>query len=169
MSVADTANRHADPALSPERVFRITFECEQLIRRFALHNDAGDHAALAGMFTADGSFARPTAPDAPVHGRDAIQALFRDRPRRFTRHLMLNTVVDVLSLTQARATSHVLLYVADAGSDADGAQPPYPASAAPLLGSFDDELAWGEGGWRFRSRRGSLALRISPVQATGDG
>lgn len=150
--------------LSPDQTLRIAFACEQLIRRFALCNDAGDHAALARMFVCDGSFARPTAPDAPVYGRDAIEAMFRDRPRRFTRHLMLNTVVDVLSPSQARATSYVALYVADAGSEDTGA-PPYPCTGPQLLGGFDDDLVLVDGDWRFQSRRGSLALRIAPQPA----
>ncbi|MCD9028729.1 nuclear transport factor 2 family protein [Luteimonas sp. BDR2-5] len=151
-----------EPALKvpPGQAFRIAFECEQLIRRFALRNDAGDHDALAEMFVEDGSFARPTAPDAPVRGREAIRALFRDRPRRFTRHLMLNTVIDALSPGRARATSYVALYSADAGVDTAAQAPPYPASGPHLLGGFDDELVQVEGRWLFLSRRGSLALRI---------
>ena len=47
----------------------IIIACEQAIRRFALCNDRHDHAGLAALFTDDGVFARPSAPDAPVRGR----------------------------------------------------------------------------------------------------
>lgn len=132
------------------------YACEQLIRRFALHNDAGDYDALAAMFTEDGSFARPTDPDNPVQGRSAIHAFFRDRPRRFTRHVMANVIVDMQGEARAQATSYVLLYVADPTAG----QPPHPISAPVLVGQFDDLLLREVDGWKFSSRRGSLAITL---------
>ncbi len=129
-------------------VTRMTIEhaCERLIRRFALLNDAHDHDALADLFTEDGSFARPTDPDAPVRGREAIRAFFRDRPKRETRHVIGNTVVDVESMTSARARSYVVLYSGEQGKTV-------------LVGEFRDALARGETGiWQIVSRSGSLAF-----------
>jgi hypothetical protein len=120
--------------------------CERLIRKFAFLNDAQDHDALAEMFTIDGSFARPTDPDNPVMGRERIRDFFRDRPKRRTRHIMSNTVVEVQSETSARARSYVVLYSGDRGEDV-------------LIGDFHDVFAIDEAGeWRFQSRRGSLAF-----------
>jgi hypothetical protein len=116
------------------------------IHRFAQANDAHDHDALAAMFTQGGTFARPTAPGAPVCGREAIRAFFRDRPARRTRHIMANTVVDVLGASRARARSYVVLYSGERGETV-------------LVGDFDDELHLeADGVWRFVSRRGSLAF-----------
>lgn len=120
--------------------------CERLIRQFAFLNDAHDHDALAEMFVADGSFARPSDPDNPVIGREKIRAFFRDRPKRRTRHLMNNIVVEVQSGTVAHARSYVLLYAGERGEDV-------------LVGDFHDVLRLDETGrWRFQSRRGSLAF-----------
>lgn len=73
----------------------IIIACEQVIRQFALLNDRHDHEGLAALFTADGVFARPSAPELPVHGREAILHSFRARPPRTTCHLMLNTLVSI--------------------------------------------------------------------------
>ena len=40
----------------------IGWECERLIHLYAMLNDAGDFEAMAGMFTEDGVFARPSLP-----------------------------------------------------------------------------------------------------------
>lgn len=120
--------------------------CERLIRQFAFLNDAHDHDALAEMFVVDGSFARPGDPDNPVTGREEIRAFFRDRPRRRTRHIMSNTVVEVRSKAEAHARSYVVLYSGARGEDV-------------LIGDFHDVFSLDEAGeWRFRSRRGSLAF-----------
>lgn len=116
------------------------------IHRFAQANDAHDHDALAAMFTQDGAFARPTAPDSPVCGRGAIRAFFRDRPARRTRHVMANIVVNVLSPVEARARSYVVLYSGERGENV-------------LVGDFEDELRLEPDGlWRFSRRSGSLAF-----------
>lgn len=123
----------------------IEIACERLIRQFALLNDAHDHAALAALFTEDGSFARPTNPDEPIEGRAAIHAFFRDRPARTTRHLMSNIVVTVESPTRARAHSYVLLVTGERGEKM-------------LTGDFHDVFVFGAGCWKFARRRGSLAF-----------
>jgi len=123
----------------------IEIACERLIRQFALLNDAHDHAALAALFTEDGSFARPTNRDQPIEGRQAIHAFFRDRPARTTRHLMSNIVVDVTSATQAIAHSYVLLFTGEGGEKM-------------LIGDFHDVLRKEEGCWKFAQRSGSLAF-----------
>ncbi|WP_017672394.1 nuclear transport factor 2 family protein [Blastomonas sp. AAP53] len=120
----------------------IAWAIELQIRRFAMLNDAHDADGLAAMFTAGGSFARPSEPDAPVIGRDNIHAFFRDRPKRVTRHVMANTIVDIISDTEARAHSYVVLYMAD----------------KTLVGDFHDRLELHDGIWLFAERRGSLVF-----------
>ncbi|APP76689.1 hypothetical protein BJD12_17290 [Xanthomonas vesicatoria ATCC 35937] len=134
----------------------IIIACEQLIRRFALYNDRHEHEQLAALFTDDGVFARPSAPDAPVHGRVAILQAFRERPPRTTCHLMLNTLVNIQSPTVAHAHSNVLLYTAADTS----MSPPWTAQSPALLGSFDDVLVFEQERWLFKQRLGTLLLRI---------
>lgn len=120
----------------------IAWAVEMRIRRLAMLNDAHDHDGLAAMFTDDGSFARPTDPDAPIIGREAIRTFFRDRPKRVTRHVMANTVVDIISTHEVCAHSYVLLHMAD----------------KTLVGDFFDRLLFQDGLWLFAERRGTLAF-----------
>lgn len=133
--------------MMPIDIFLIERACERLIHRFAWANDAQDHDAVAAMFVEDGSFARPTAPDTPITGRDVIRAFFRDRPKRVTRHVMSNIVIDVEEAGRARARSYVTLYAGEGGKDV-------------LSGEFHDILVRdAAAGWLFQQRRGSLAFK----------
>ena len=104
---------------------------------------------------------RPTAPDEFVLGRAAILAAFQARPRRATRHVVANVLVNVRDEAHASASSQILLYV---GSLATDGGLPLPPATPPLLGSFHDQLIRTELGWRFTERRGSLDFR-APGQA----
>ena len=145
--------------ISPLDRLVIVKECESLIARFAERNDARDADALAAMFVEDGSFARPTAPDKPIRGREAIREQFRARPAgKMTRHICANTVVDIVSKTEASAVSYILLFTATL---ADGAALPVKADAKQLLGAYRDRIVRDtDGVWKFKERVGSLAMSI---------
>lgn len=123
-------------------MLEIEWAVEKQIRRFAMLNDAHDHDGLAATFTQDGSFARPSDPDTPIIGRDALRTFFRDRPKRTTRHVMSNILVEILSATEVRAHSYVLLYMPD----------------KLMVGDFHDRLVLQDGCWLFAERRGTLAF-----------
>lgn len=120
----------------------IEWAVERQIRRFAMLNDAHDHDGLVAMFTDDGSFARPSDPGTPITGKDALWAFFRDRPKRTTRHVMTNILVEILSENEVRAHSYVLLYMAE----------------KVMVGDFHDRLVLHDGCWLFAERRGTLAF-----------
>ena len=123
----------------------IEWDCATLINLYAILNDAARWAEVAALYTEDGSMTRPSAPDAPIVGRDAILAAFESRPARTTRHVTANIVVTVLDADTATATSAMLLFTA--------------ADAPPLVGGFADLLHRVPGeGWRFAERRGSLTF-----------
>ena len=60
----------------------IEWECARLINRYALLNDAGRWDELVALYAEDGLMTRPTAPDAPIVGREALLAAFTARPPR---------------------------------------------------------------------------------------
>ncbi|CAE6843452.1 hypothetical protein R69746_07029 [Paraburkholderia aspalathi] len=126
--------------------------CERQILKFARLNDAGEHQALAAMFTETGTFARPTDPDNFVQGRDTIFVFFRDRPARRTRHIMTNILVEVESAERAHAHSLVTLFVGPEKSETLQCD-------AVLVGDFHDRLEKVGDRWLFAERRGNLTFK----------
>ena len=131
----------------------IEWDCTKLINRYTLLNDAADWDAVAALYTEDGQMARPSAPDKPIAGRDAILATFKSRPARAARHVVSNIVVDVLSETEATAMSVIVLYQGIANEN--GGLPARDTSG-PLIGTYTDRLRKSADGWQFDERRGGL-------------
>lgn len=120
----------------------IEWKCARLINLYALLNDEMRWEEVAELYAPDGVMARPTAPDAPIVGREAILAAFKARPPRTTRHVCTNVVVDVESPISARGRSAMLLFT--------------NAEEPPLVGGFNDRFVMTPEGWRFAERRGYL-------------
>jgi hypothetical protein len=134
----------------------IEADCERLIRRYVNLNDAQDWPAVAGLYTEDARFARPSKPDEFIEGRAAILASFLARPPRAQRHVIANVGVDVEGPAAARAFSVIVLYQGDAAA-AD--ELPAMSADSPLVGTFTDKLVLTEDGWRFAERVGALDFR----------
>ncbi len=132
----------------------------ELITRYAALNDAGDWVAVAALYCEDGRMNRPVAPDQIIEGREAILKSFLARPRRCTRHIIVNVLVTLEDASHARASSQILLYVAD--PPADGGLPVLPAGSTPLIGTYEDRLLLTQQGWKFRERLGRLEFRNAP-------
>ncbi|MBB5985212.1 hypothetical protein HNP60_001186 [Sphingobium sp. B1D3A] len=131
----------------------IEWDCTRLINQYTLLNDAADWEAVAALYAEDGQMARPSAPDKPVIGRDAILAAFLARPARAARHVVSNVVVDVISETEATAKSIILLYQGSANPDGGL---PIRDPSGPLIGTYTDRLCKTAEGWRFAERIGGL-------------
>jgi hypothetical protein len=128
----------------PDASRAIEWECARLINLYAQLNDAARWEEVAALYAADGSMTRPTAPDTPIIGRNAILAAFQSRPARTTRHICSNIVIDVETATAARGSSAMLMFTA--------------ADAPPLVGGFEDRFVLTGDGWRFAERRGTLTF-----------
>jgi ketosteroid isomerase-like protein len=131
--------------------------CRNLIADYVACVDAQDYDGLRTLFTADAVFARPTDPDNPVQGIDAIVAAFASRPRtRLTQHLMAQTRLTPTGPDEIRGQSSLTLYTADA------AEAPLPGkgrkATGPLMGIYDDRFVRTAAGWRFAARLGRVTL-----------
>lgn len=144
-------------ALSAEARRAIAWECQQLsIRAFNLV-DARAFEALGRLYTEDAVFVRPTAPDDPIEGREAILASYAARPAdRLTRHVCANFQVDVSGPDRASSFYLVVLYTGDRTKPA----PRIGALADPsqLVGEFRDEYVLTDDGWRIAKRIGTISL-----------
>lgn len=134
----------------------IEADCERLIRRYVNLNDAQDWEGVAALYTQDARFARPSKPDELIVGRYAILKSFLARPARAQRHVIANTVVDVVGPDAAQAFSVIVLYMGDA---ADDGGLPVQDPKSPLIGTFTDRLVRTADGWRFAERVGGLDFR----------
>jgi len=121
----------------------IEWDCTRLVHLYANLNDAADWEAVAALYAEDGTMARPTAPDQPIRGRDAILAAFRARPARTTRHVCANVVVEVIDADHATGESAMLLFT---------------GAGAPIVGGFRDRFVRTAEGWRFAERLGSVTF-----------
>ena len=130
--------------MSPDERRAIEWECARLINLYAALNDAARWEEVAALYAEDGLMTRPTAPDEPIVGREALLAAFRARPPRTGQHVVSNVVVTVESETRARATSAMLLFTSKEGP--------------PLVGSYRDGFVLTDEGWRFSERRGALTF-----------
>ena len=139
--------------MTDEERQRIEWACTRLINLYTLLNDANDWAGVAALYAPDGSMARPSAPDQPIKGRDAILAAFLSRPARAARHIVSNIVVDVVSETEASAYSVLTLF--QGLPNPDGGLP-LRDPKGPLVGFYKDKLVKTAEGWRFAERIGGL-------------
>lgn len=122
----------------------IEWECARLINLYAMLNDEARWDDVTALYARDGVMTRPTAPDDPIVGREAILAAFKARTPRTTRHICSNIVVTVEGIAAARGRSAMLLFTA--------------ADKPPLVGGFEDRFVLTDEGWRFAERRGTLTF-----------
>ncbi len=132
----------------------IEAEVTRLVHQYVWANDAQDWEQCAALYTQDAVFRRPSGGD-PVVGREAILASFTARPPRAQRHVMANTLVDVVSESEARVKSVIVLYMGDAAEEGLPVQDP----KSPLIGTFEDRVVKTADGWRFAERKGGLDFR----------
>jgi hypothetical protein len=120
----------------------IEWECTRLINLYANLNDEARWVEAAALYAEDGLMTRPTAPDAPIVGREALLAAFLARPPRTSQHVVGNIVVEVESEHAASAKSAILLFTGKEGP--------------PLVGTYRDRFVRTDEGWHFAERRGAL-------------
>ncbi|MXO65235.1 nuclear transport factor 2 family protein [Altericroceibacterium endophyticum] len=134
----------------------IEADCQRLINLYVNLNDAQDWEAVANLYTADARFARPSKPDEFIEGRAAILESFTARPARAQRHVIANTVVDVVDADNAKAFSVIVLFMGEA---AEPGELPVMNAKSPLVGTFTDKLVRSAEGWRFAERVGGLDFK----------
>ena len=132
----------------------IEWQCQKLCNQFANYNDQNDFRAVCDLFTADGSFWRPSVPDTEIRGRENIYQAFLKRPPLVIRHIVSNCVIEVLSETEATGLSYLVFLAAPLTQD------PLPLISGPAhVGEFHDRFVKTNDGWKFRERKGALALK----------
>jgi ketosteroid isomerase-like protein len=147
----------AEGGLSALERMIVEHECARLVRHAFNLSDEARYTELVDLFTEDAVVVRPSKPDMPLVGKEAIAADYAARsPDRRTFHICSNIVVDVLSHDRAEAYSHVVLYAARADGPTRNGLP--VAESGRIAGDFRDVLTRGASGWKFARRHGRLLL-----------
>lgn len=143
--------------MTPEQYRAIEWDIGRLINVYANLNDLRKWTEVAATYLEDGEMIRPSAPDHPIVGREAILKSLLARPAdRCTKHFCANVAVTVLSEREATAYSAYQIY-----SGACEAENPLPLldKKPPTICEFHDRLALTPDGWRFRRRQGVVLFR----------
>jgi hypothetical protein len=138
-----------------EDLIAIEWECTRLINLYALLTDEARWEDIVALYAEEGLMTRPTAPNDPIVGHEALLAAFTARPPRISRHVCANIVITVESATEACGESVILLYT---GSPAEDGGLPL-CDGPPLIGTYKDRFRLTDKGWRFSERRGGLDFR----------
>ena len=137
----------------------IEWECQKVLRRYYAHVDAYEYEKAVGMFTPDVDW---SAIGVKLDGRQEIlKGLEGGLGAGTIRHMISNTVTDVIDADHATARSYVSLYSShDIRFDQhDGA---IAFEGANLLGELVDDFVRTDEGWRIAKRRGIGVFMRNP-------
>ena len=131
--------------------------CRNLVVDCASLIDETRYDELGRIFAVDGVFARPTMPDAPIVGRDAIIAALKQRPaNKLSQHLVMNIRVWLTGPDSAEGTSSIMLYLTDVDLPHETGKG--RKATGPLLGLYKDRYVRTAEGWRIADRRGRVTM-----------
>ena len=127
----------------------IEHACMKLQRQYGVFADRGDIEGFTQLFAPDGSVAVPEAP--PFVGHDAIRGSIEALTALGVtmRHVLTNTIVDVVDETSATGVSYLVVYNSTAEADDSGQRPVAPPAT---VGEYADTFRRTDDGWRFQSR-----------------
>lgn len=129
--------------------FLLIKECEELILNVAWLTDHGPHTQIIDFYTSNGSFNR----DGEVYvGRSSLEEMYKKRPASlFTRHVISNIQVKILSENDASATSYATVF-RFRSKDGNPPVPPVKTSGPESVSEYHDTLVKEAGIWKISSR-----------------
>jgi hypothetical protein len=134
----------------------IQWECQQHLNKVTNLTDQRAWEQLAMCYTEDAVLARPSDPNNPIVGRDAILASFKARPPRTTAHLLGNSTFEISEPTQVKVISRVWLASGPKGET----EVTVTSDSQLLIGTFVDQLVFFDGEWFTQRRDGSIELKF---------
>ena len=123
--------------------------CERLMIEYCHFVDHGEASRIADQFTDDGVW---TSPDNTMTGRAEIEAGFGRReaaPRRRSRHVCTNALVNVIDRNNATGVVYLTLHRHD---DHERPERVRPSEVPDIVGEYRDTFVRTDAGWRFTRR-----------------
>jgi SnoaL-like domain len=126
--------------------------CRRLSLEFARLNDQGRYEELAELFSEDGVFYRPLAPDIALSGRKGILEDFRRKTANvLSRHMCSNVLIDVLDAHNAVGETYFTVY----HQEWVGTERPREFSGTIYVGGYKDSFCKIGALWQIKERRGT--------------
>jgi hypothetical protein len=146
------------PAVETSELQRLLDEraCEQLINEYCRRVDFGNARAIADLFTEDGEW---EGVDLKLTGREEIRDWFTRREnvtRRVSRHVCTNVMVQLTGEDEAESVAYMINYRHDR-PEGDTSLP-VVMEVPKFVGELHDRFRRTPEGWRFSSRRVTLAF-----------
>jgi hypothetical protein len=123
--------------------------CENLILDIAWLTDHGPHSQIANLYARSGSFDKDGE---VITGKAALEEMYKKRPASlFTRHVMSNIRVTVLSETEALATSYGTVFRYRSNDNA-APIPPVIISGPEIIAEYRDTFIKESEVWKISYR-----------------
>lgn len=133
----------------------IQWECQQLLNLMTNLMDQHEWQALALCYTEDAILSRPSDPNNPIRGRQAILESFLARAPRTSGHSIVNSVFIITSQDEVTAESRVWLISGPVEETS-----PVVANTPLLIGSFTDRIKRQGNQWLVAKRDGSIEIKF---------
>jgi hypothetical protein len=130
------------------RIMEIERECERLITMYCHYVDHDEAARIADLFIDEGMWKNINV---TMEGQEAIRAGFQkrqDNRGRMSRHICTNTLINVVSDSEATGVVYMSLYF----HDGEPGRETSPTDCLQKLGEYRDHYVKTGNGWRFASR-----------------
>jgi ketosteroid isomerase-like protein len=137
----------------------IQWECQQLLNLMTNLMDQQQWQALALCYTEDAILSRPSDPNNPIRGRQAILESLIARPPRTSGHSIVNSVFTITAQDEVTAVSRVWLISGPVDETS-----PVVANTPLLIGSFTDQIKRQGNQWLVAHRDGSIEMKFVAVK-----
>jgi hypothetical protein len=129
----------------------IEWDCQKVSRQYYHLMDQRNYDDAIELFAPDVHW---QVMGLDLHGRDAVREAFGGLTDSTIRHVLTNTIVDVVDKDHADVTSYVTIYV-EKGFPDDG---PIPFEEPNRLAANIDKMVRTDEGWRIAYRTGQRAF-----------
>ena len=129
----------------------IEWDCQKIARQYYHLMDQRNYDEAVLLFTPDINW---QVMGLDLHGREAVREAFGGLTDSTIRHVLTNTIVEVIDEEHANSTSYVTIYV-EKGFPDDG---PIVFEGPNRLAENHDKMLLTKKGWRIAHRTGQRAF-----------
>lgn len=148
-------------SLDPIQKLLMEAACKKRVLNVIRATDDQRYEDMAQGFTESALLFRPTAPNEPIQGRQAIYEAYAKRPAtRLTRHICSNFMVNILSPERARVICYAQVYGADKSQDLGDHFGP-PSDGKMMIGEFEDLCVLENGEWLIAERHARFTMHVA--------